>query len=285
MNRTSSISSCTVFLRHWWLSLVALMSAVAVATLVPIAPTHSQQVTAATVLITGSNRGLGFEFAKQYAAKGWKVIATARNPDAADDLRALAQQYQNVIIEQLDVTDRDMIDALAAKYQDQTIDVLLNNAAILRGPSPDQTFGTIDFDWFDPYFRTNVMGPLVVAQAFFEHVKTSEQKIIAALTARAGSFASVSRERNFPGLYFYRGSKAALNRFMAQLARDVEEEGVKVAILEPGIVITDGSAEGRSFRGLVDAEDSIGGMIDIMDNLTFEQSGKVYRWNGEELSF
>ena len=76
-----------------------------------------------------------------------------------------------------------------------------------------------------------------------------------------------------------------MNRFMAQLARDVEEEGVKIALLEPGIVITDGSAEGRSFRGLVDAEDSIAGMINIIDNLTFEQSGTVLRWNGEELSF
>lgn len=285
MDKASSILNWTVSLRLRLLSLAALMSAVAVATLVPTALTQSQQATAATVLITGSNRGLGFEFAKQYAVKGWKVIATARNPDAADELHALAQQYENVIIEQLDVTDRDMIDALAAKYKDQTIDVLLNNAAILRGPSPDQTFGTIDFDWFDPYFRTNVMGPLKMAQAFFEHVKASDHKIIAALTARAGSFASISRDRNFPGLYFYRGSKAAMNRFMAQLARDVEEEGVKIALLEPGIVITDGSAEGRSFRGLVDAEDSIAGMINIIDNLTFEQSGTVLRWNGEELSF
>jgi NAD(P)-dependent dehydrogenase (short-subunit alcohol dehydrogenase family) len=261
--------------------------ALLIATVSPLSVARAQDVDAPTVLITGSNRGLGFEFAKQYAAKNWNVIATARNPDAADALQALAKQYSNVAIEQLDVTDRKMIDALAEKYKDQAIDVLLNNAAILRGPTPDQKFGGIDFDLFDPYFQTNAMGPLQMSQAFFEHVKASDLKIIAALTARAGSFTSSSRGRNFPGIYFYRGSKAALNKFMSQLARDIEEDSVKVALLEPGIVIhnRDPDDEGRSFRGLVDSEDSIAGMIKVIENLTAEQSGKIYRWNGEEIQF
>ena len=116
--------------------------ALLIATVSPLSVARAQDVDAPTVLITGSNRGLGFEFAKQYAAKNWNVIATARNPDAADDLQALAEQYPNVAIEKLDVTDRDMIDALAEKYKDQAIDVLLNNAAILRGPTPDQPWVT-----------------------------------------------------------------------------------------------------------------------------------------------
>ena len=280
---TNSASSCS-----WPGGVTAVLLCLAlVVSVSPWSVSHAQEANQPTVLITGSNRGLGFEFASQYAAKNWNVIATARNPDAADELQALARQYPNVVIEQLDVTDRDMIDALAEKYKDQPIDVLLNNAAILRGPTPDQTFGGIDFDLFDPYFQTNTMGPLVMSQAFFEQVKASDQKIIAALTARAGSFSGSTRGRNFPGIYFYRGSKAALNKFMSQLARDIEEDGVKVVLLEPGIVIhdRDPDAEGQSFRGLVDSADSIAGMIDVIDNLTPEQSGKVYRWNGELIAF
>ncbi len=81
--------------------------------------------------------------------------------------KTLAEQYPNVAIEQLDVTNRDMIDALVEKYKDQAIDVLLNNAAVLRGPTPDQAFGSIDFELFDPYFQTNAMGPFTNVSGFF----------------------------------------------------------------------------------------------------------------------
>ncbi len=78
-----------------------------------------------------------------------------------------------------------------------------------------------------------------------------------------------------------------MNKFISQLARDIEEDGVKVVLLEPGIVIhnRDPDDEGRSFRGLVDSEDSIAGMIKVIENLKAEHSGKIYRWNGEEIQF
>src|SRR5580692_12216313 len=90
---------------------------------------------AATVLITGSNHGLGLELARQYAAKGWNVIATARRPlgdPGLKDLQAIHAAHPNLVIEQLDVTDTAMIKALAAKYKAQPIDVLLNNAAAVE---------------------------------------------------------------------------------------------------------------------------------------------------------
>ena len=86
-----------------------------------------------TVLITGSNRGIGFEFVHQYATKGWNVIATCRHPETAEDLKILAAQYPNVTIERLDVLDHAMIDALAEKYESTPIDVLLSNAGIDGG--------------------------------------------------------------------------------------------------------------------------------------------------------
>ena len=82
-----------------------------------------------TVLITGANRGLGLEFARQYAERGYRVIATARRPDEATDLRALADEYPQVSIDELDVTDFAQVDALAEKYAGQPIDILINNAS------------------------------------------------------------------------------------------------------------------------------------------------------------
>lgn len=101
-----------------------------------------------TVLITGANRGLGLEFAKQYATAGWSVIATARNPDAASELRALAAKESRVSIENLDVLDTAAIEALAAKYRGRPIDVLLNNAGVL-GDMKLQALGSFDYAEFE----------------------------------------------------------------------------------------------------------------------------------------
>ena len=124
----------------------------------------------------------------------------------------------------------------------------------------------------------------MMSQAFLDHLRAGEKKTIAVLSARAGAFSSSVSGGTPPGIYFYRGSKAALNRFMAQLAKDVEEDGIKVAILTPGIVLSDGD-QARSFPGLVEIEESISGMINMIDNLTPEQSGKVFRWDGQEQGF
>jgi NAD(P)-dependent dehydrogenase (short-subunit alcohol dehydrogenase family) len=125
---------------------------------------------APTVLITGANRGLGFEFAQQYAADGWNVIATARKPEAANDLQMLAEEYPQVVIEQLDVRDLDMIDALAAKYVEQPIDVLLNNAGLSGNPMPGQIFKRLDYDLFDDFMETNAQGPLTMSEACLKNV-------------------------------------------------------------------------------------------------------------------
>ena len=112
-----------------------LLGAVSVALLAQAGWTADRQQH--TVLITGANRGIGFEFVKQYAAKGWTVIATCRNPDGADDLNAFAANNASVMVERLDVLDHAGIDALAVRYKDQPVDVLLNNAGLMRGPDPE----------------------------------------------------------------------------------------------------------------------------------------------------
>jgi NAD(P)-dependent dehydrogenase (short-subunit alcohol dehydrogenase family) len=100
---------------------------------------------APTVLITGANRGIGLELARQYAARDWRVIATARRPEAADDLRTIRRAHPQLEIVQLDVTDHARIDALATELQDRAIDILINNAGI-SGGHENARFGQMNSD-------------------------------------------------------------------------------------------------------------------------------------------
>ena len=105
-----------------------LVSFLLAALIAPIAQAASLDSNKPTLLITGSNRGIGLEFVKHYVAEGWNVIATARRPDAAEDLQSIANDYENLMIEQLDVTDHARIEALGVAYSDTAIDLLINNA-------------------------------------------------------------------------------------------------------------------------------------------------------------
>ena len=164
-----------------------------------------------TVLVTGANRGIGLELTRQYAARGWKVIATARKPAEATELKALAAGSEGrVSIETLDVTDLAAIDALAAKYKDKPVDVLFNNAGITGG-GPNQLFAKkMDWPLYELVLRTNVIGPLKMAEAFLPNVLASQQKKISNVSSSQGSIGETKNAM----LYFYRPSKAALNMEM-----------------------------------------------------------------------
>jgi NAD(P)-dependent dehydrogenase (short-subunit alcohol dehydrogenase family) len=158
---------------------------------------------AETVLITGSNRGLGLEFVRQYAAMGWRVIATTRSPARANELNELAEKFANVSIEELDVLDFGEINNLAEKYQGTPIDVLISNAGVL-GDLEGQTLGTFDYANFQTVMGVNVYGALAVSEAFREHVVASGQKKIIGITSGAGI---ISRGGGGGNIYFYRASK------------------------------------------------------------------------------
>jgi NAD(P)-dependent dehydrogenase (short-subunit alcohol dehydrogenase family) len=229
-----------------------------------------------TVLITGANRGIGFEFVKQYAAKGFSVIATCRNPDQADDLNAFAAEQDNVIVERLDLVDLEGIDALAAKYADRPIDMLINNAALMRGPDTGQTFGSIDYAWFDEWYHTNTRGPLKITEAFWPNVMASDNGLVASLTTGQGS-----RGIPVPGFSYYKSSKAALDNLFLDVARKGKKDGVRVITISPGRVPTHG---GPLRKGMVPIEASIAGMIEVFDAFTLDQNGGSFRHDGSEMT-
>lgn len=235
------------------------------------------------VLITGANRGLGLEFARQYAAAGWDVIACARNPAAATALSALAAASAgHVAVEQMDVTDHASVDAAARRQGGRAIDVLLNSAGTMgRGTTgtagfPTNTFGELDYADFGEILRVNVVGPLKVAEAFVEHVARSAQKKCIAISSVVGSIA----ENTSGGLYAYRGSKAALNAVMKSLAIDLGgKRAIIVAMLHPGWVRTDMGGP----RAHIDAPESVTGMIGVIAGLDAGRSGRFWRYDGKEL--
>jgi NAD(P)-dependent dehydrogenase (short-subunit alcohol dehydrogenase family) len=160
-----------------------------------------------TVLVTGANRGIGLEYVRQYAARGWNVIATARRPAEAAELQALAKANPRVTVEQLDVADFAQVDALAARHAGKPIDIVVNNAGITGKPT-EQYFGKSS-DWavFEAVLRTNTIAPLKIAEAFLPHLQASRQKKLVNVSSSEGSIGSVTAGR----MYFYRASKAALN--------------------------------------------------------------------------
>ncbi|MDX2221475.1 MAG: SDR family NAD(P)-dependent oxidoreductase [Rhodospirillaceae bacterium] len=239
------------------------------------------QDAAPTVLVTGANRGIGLEFARQYAARGWTVIATARDPAAATAL-ADVRGAGEVRIEPLDVADAASVAALAQRLQGVPIDVLINNAGQtgdFRGVG--QRWGSLDFAEGEAMMRVNAFGPLRVSQALYDNVRNGRQKKIVAITALLGVHSF--NYGGFDGAYWYKLTKAAMNAGMANLAREAAKDGIVVSLLTPGEVAVEKIKNpGPEF---ISPETSIRGMIGVIDALTAADSGAIIRYNGTRYPF
>ncbi len=230
------------------------------------------------ILITGANRGLGLEFVKQYAERGWQVIATAREPAGAPELAALAAAQQSVRIEKLDVGNHEEIAALAARLADQPIDVLLNNAGWL-GDIRKQSFAELDYATFEEVLRINTYGPLAMARAFMPNVLGGEQKKVVVITSGLSSLANTTR---FGNLFYYRISKAGVNMAMRTLQAEVRERGVKVGILAPGMVDTRLLRQsGYEGPGVIKAPQSVTAVIGHIERLG--QEAEMILYTGDKL--
>lgn len=221
---------------------------------------------AKTVLITGANRGLGLEFAKQYSAAGWKVIGTSRTPEKATDLAAL-----EVEIVQLDVADGASVAAMAATLEGRPIDLLINNAGMANRDGMD--FEKMGFDGVERVLAVNTVGPMRVTRALLPNLRAGDGKQIVHITSGLGSI----EENTGGGFYGYRESKAALNMFNRSLAMDYKDEGFTCVVMSPGWVRTDmGGPEAN-----LSPEESITGMKKVIESLTIEDTGSFQSWDGE----
>jgi NAD(P)-dependent dehydrogenase (short-subunit alcohol dehydrogenase family) len=230
-----------------------------------------------TVLITGANRGIGLEFVRQLSQRDWNIIATARNPAAATDLQELAKNNSRLVIEKLDVTDHPAIDALAAKYRDQPIDILLLNAGLTPTyVSAFKPLAGVDIGIARQSFEVNALGPLKMCQALMDNVAASGKKQIVVISSKGGSFAESPK---FPMMYEYRASKAALDMYMYTLAFETPKKGVTVTLLSPGQVNTaTGELAGVKRPGTIEAPESVAKMLKVMDSLTPADNGKFLNY-------
>lgn len=221
-----------------------------------------------TVLITGANRGIGLALAEHFTDAGFKVIGTARKPEQANEL-----METGALVEQLDVTDQESVDALAQRLADTPIDILINNAGI-KG-SDEKDLASLSVENMAWVLNVNTLGPVRVMKALFPNVQSSGRKTVVNISSTMGSI-----ERNTWGCCAaYRASKTALNSINKTFAVDFGKQGVTFVVMHPGYVQTDMN-EGQ---GNITPDQSAAGLMDVITGLDMSDNGKFYDWQGNEL--
>jgi len=220
-----------------------------------------------TVLVTGANRGIGLELAKQFAADRAEVIATCRAPAKADALKTVKGKVR---VMALDVTDARSVAALKKDLGDVPIDILINNAGI------GTPRGTQDYEARLAVFRTNTLGPWIVSEALHDNVKRSQQKKIVTISSGLGSIAGTSG-----GWQPYSASKAAVNSLMKGLAATWAGDGILVGIFSPGWVQTDMGGAGAALT----AEQSVRLLRQRIAELSARNSGHFIDHAGKEIAW
>ena len=223
--------------------------------------------TPTTVLVTGANRGIGLELVRQFRARGYQVIGTARNIETAKEL---AETGATLV--QLDVTDSDSVRAMAEKLKGEKIDLLINNAGI-QGHTA-QSFAETDFDPVITTFDVNSLGPMRVTQALLPNLMAGSGKTVVQISSTMGSIAN-----NGGGYYGYRASKSALNMLNKSLALELADLGITSIVMHPGWVQTRMGGENAA----ITTQDSVAGMIIVIDALEPGDSGRFLDYQGKEL--
>ena len=226
-----------------------------------------------SVLVTGANRGLGYEFVKQYSEKGFNVFACCRNIGHAKNLTELVVASSNIKIYELDVSNIKSIKILSEQLQDKKIDVLINNAGIYRSSS----VGNINYDEWLESFKINTIAPYQIIENFLDQIINSDLRKVISITSKMGSI----DDNTSGGSYIYRSSKTALNSMMRSLTYDLKNQGIATLTLHPGWVRTDMGGPG----GWIDAFESVQGMIKQIDKLTIDDSGKYLDYAGKYINW
>jgi len=225
-----------------------------------------------TWLVTGASRGIGLEMVKELLTQGHQVIAACRNPDGARDLWEIQSDYKNRFrYFKLDVSSADSVAEFGAALKNETIDVLVNNAGILKGAG--ESLEGLDFDSVAKSIQVNTIGPIRVTQILMPCLKRAKSPKVINVTSLMGSIS----DNGSGGYYAYRMSKAALNMFGSCLSK--EFSNITTLQMHPGWVKTDmGGAQAPTER-----LDSVRGMIAVIKGSTIKDSGRFLDFRGKEL--
>jgi NAD(P)-dependent dehydrogenase (short-subunit alcohol dehydrogenase family) len=217
----------------------------------------------ARVVITGANRGIGLALVRECRRRAHEVIAACR--ETSPELDGLGAE----VVGGVEVATDAGVATLSRALDKRPVDILINNAGILRSDS----LGQIDFDGIIEQFEVNAIGPIRVTQAILGNLKSGAK--VAIITSRSGSIG----DNGSSGNYGYRMSKAAVNMAGVNLALDLKPRGIAVAILHPGMVRTDMVASPQA----VDPADSARRLMARIDELTLERTGKFLHAEGYAL--
>lgn len=222
-----------------------------------------------TWFITGANRGIGLEYARQLLAAGEAVIATAREPAKAEALHALAADYPQLAVEAVDLDDRASITALAARLEGRAIDVLFNNAGLYGGSWDDsahrQSAQNMDFALWEQIMRVNVMAPYLLSQLLLPNLELGKRKLLVNMSSDLGSIANNTQGQS----YAYRSSKAALNMVTKGLSVDLAPNSITVIAMAPGWTKTDLGGTAATW----DASESVARQRQVLASLTLADTG------------
>ena len=217
-----------------------------------------------TYLITGTNRGIGLEYCRQLQSLGHEVIAVCRSP--SEELTSLGVRIEMGI----DLTSETAVEELVARLKGKKIDVLINNAAIVERISLDN----LDLESIRRQFEVNAIAPLRFTAALLPNLGNGSKVIF--MTSRMGSI----DDNTSGGSYGYRMSKVALSMAGKSLAVDLQESGIAVAILHPGLVQT--RMTNFNPNGIT-PEDSVKGLLARIEELNLNNTGTFWHANGEIL--
>ena len=227
------------------------------------------------VLITGANRGVGLELARQLLARGDRVIATCRQPDEAQTLQQLAVEFgDRLLVETLDVTDDISVQKARTAVENtfDRLDLLINNAGILI---KTEILSTFDAAIMQRTFDVNATGVMRVTTQFLDLLRLGREPKLINISSQLGS---LQKMRPGWGRYSYNSSKAALNMVTRMLAFDLQADGIAVRAIHPGWVQTDmGGA-----HAAVTAHNSAAGILQLADHLTMANTGTFHVYSGEE---
>ena len=225
------------------------------------------------VLITGSNRGLGLGFVKKYLDKNVHVLCTTRDISGSKELLACNERYpNNMEIFELDLLKEEGVETLANLLNGIPIDILINNAGV---GSSNQHFEAVSSKPWLEVLKVNLIAPLMITQALIENVKKSSAKKIYFLSSQLGSI----EDNTSGGMYIYRSSKTGLNQVVKSLSVDLKPQGITVVSLHPGWVKTDMGGPNAP----VSINQSIKGMMQVIDKTDIRDSGRFLNYDGKEL--